>query len=113
QRGGDGEVTGAPLDGGGRRGSTLGLLQRARERQRIARELGAHGVGQVLAFPAHRQCENLSDDGGEEPGDDPDHEQDQEYRSSAPLLSSPSPSPPPPTPPTLTPTPPSAPPPGP
>src|SRR5947199_4550458 len=105
QRVGDAEVGRAPLDGRGRRDRPFDLLERARERERVARELRAHGVGQVLAFAAHRQREDLRDDRREDPREDPHHEQDREQRAGTTLLPAaaraapPPPPPPPPRPP--------------
>src|SRR5206468_12133924 len=62
QRVGDAEVRRAALDGRGRRHRTFDLLERARQREWVAGELGAHGIGQILALTAHRQREDLRDD---------------------------------------------------
>ena len=73
----DAQMRRPALDVGRRGFRALDLLQGARERERVARELRAHGVRQVFPLAAHAQGQKLSDDRGEDPGKDPDDEQDQ------------------------------------
>src|SRR5207247_7445192 len=107
QRVADAEVGGAALDGRGRRARAFYLREPARQRQWVAGELRAHGIGQVLALATHRQREDLRDDRREDPREDPHHEQDGEQRARAALLPSAaagaSPASPPPPPPQLPP----------
>src|SRR2546422_5332253 len=53
----DAQVRGTALDRGRWRGGSLDLLERAGQRQRIARELRAHRVGEIFAPPADRERE--------------------------------------------------------
>src|SRR5216684_4490245 len=73
-------MRGTTLDVGRRCVGGLDLLERARERERVAGELRTHRIGQVLPLPADAERQNLGDQRSEEPRDDPQHEQDEDER---------------------------------
>src|SRR5207245_2819511 len=97
ERVGNAEMRRPALDVRGGRVRALDLLQRARERERVAGELRAHRVSEILALAADAEGEQLRDERGEDPGDDPHHQEDEEQRAGAAFLASP-PAPPPPPP---------------
>src|SRR3982751_6080894 len=80
QRVGDAEVSAPAADR--RRGAPrlLDLVEGAGEGERVARERGAHRVRQVLAAAADAEGEEARHQGGEEPAQDPDREDDEDER---------------------------------
>ncbi|OLB17671.1 MAG: hypothetical protein AUH12_03965 [Gemmatimonadetes bacterium 13_2_20CM_69_8] len=89
QRVGDAEVRRPALDVRGGSVGALDLLEGARERQRVASELSAHGVREVLPLAAHTQREQLGDDRCQQPGDEPHDGEHQQERARLPLVAAP------------------------
>ena len=67
-------------DRAGGTGSGRQLLQRRRERHRIAGELRPGRVGQELPLAAHRHRQNPGDDRRDDQGQQPEHQHDQAER---------------------------------
>src|SRR5260370_38816191 len=77
---GDAEMRGTTFDMGRRGVVALDLLERARERERVPSQLRAHRIGPVLPFPADAERQELGDQRGEAPRDDPQRPQGDDER---------------------------------
>src|SRR5581483_7181660 len=69
ERIGDAHVRGAAFDRRGRLDRGIELFERARELERIAGELGAARVGEVLAAPRDGERQQLTENRREDDGD--------------------------------------------